>query len=394
MDIERKPVEDFTTDWDHMDSQWTANPYPIWEDMRARCPIAHTDRYNDGAWYPVDYKDIVAIAKNTDDFSSASGIIGQKAFEPAPIGVTPPISSDPPYHKGARDLMMYMFTPKATRAMEDGVRANCNRLLDQMSGKEIIEINADYSQHIPTNVISTLLGLPPEDEAYFLEIIHIVFESIGLPEEERKKSLQPVLKYLVGRMMERKKNPSDDFINTMIQADVSPAHKFGSLLLMIIAGSDTVWSTSSAALWHLAQNPQDLERLVNEPDLMPLAIEEFLRFYAPVSMARIVTQDIEYNGCPMKKDDWVLLSYPAANRDPKVFKDADKFIIDRKNNRHIAFGSGIHRCAGLHSARMQLTVAITEFIKRYPRFELANPESVTWSPGQVRGPRTVPIRIL
>jgi cytochrome P450 len=127
---------------------------------------------------------------------------------------------------------------------------------------------------------------------------------------------------------------------------------------------------------------------------MPVAIEEFLRFYAPVTMARLVKHDMEYLGCPMKEDDWILLGFPAANRDPAVFKDADTFIIDRAENRHVAFGLGIHRCAGSNLARLEMRVAIEEFIARYPRFELADPDEVTWAPGQVRGPRNLPIRIL
>jgi len=146
--------------------------------------------------------------------------------------------------------------------------------------------------------------------------------------------------------------------------------------------------------WHLGTHPDDLARLVNEPELMPVAVEEFLRFYAPVSMARLVKHDMDYLGCPMKEYDWILLGFPAANRDPAVFKDADKFVIDRAENRHVAFGLGIHRCAGSNLARMELRVALEEFIARYPHFELANPSEVTWSKGTVRGPRNLPIRVL
>jgi hypothetical protein len=127
---------------------------------------------------------------------------------------------------------------------------------------------------------------------------------------------------------------------------------------------------------------------------MPLAVEEFLRFYAPVTMARLVNEDFEFYGCPMKKDDWVLLGFPAANRDPEAFENADTFIIDREVNRHAAFGLGIHRCVGSNLARLELRIAIEEFIARFPTFELANSSDVTWAPGQVRGPRQIPIHVL
>ena len=120
---------------------------------------------------------------------------------------------------------------------------------------------------------------------------------------------------------------------------------------------------------------------------MPTAIEEFLRFYAPVTMARLVKHDMEYMGCPMKEYDWMMLGFPAANRDPAAFTDADRFVIDRLENRHLAFGLGIHRCIGSNLARLELRVALEEFIARYPRFTLADPAAVTWAPGEVRGPR-------
>ena len=173
-----------------------------------------------------------------------------------------------------------------------------------------------------------------------------------------------------------------------------PEHIFGTIILTLIAGIDTTWSAISSSIWHLATHPADLERLVNEPELMPLAVEEFLRFYAPVSMARLVKEDMDYLGCPMKKDDWILLGFPAANRDPAVFENADQFIIDREVNRHVTFGLGIHRCAGSNLARLELRVALEEFIKRFPKFELSDPAAVTFSQGQVRGARFLPLTVL
>ena len=140
-------------------------------------------------------------------------------------------------------------------------------------------------------------------------------------------------------------NPRDDLTSYLLNVELEGQnlaleHVFGTMVLILVAGIDTTWSAIGSAIWHLAQNPDDLARLVNEPDLMPVAIEEFLRFYAPVTMARLVKHDMEYLGCPMKEDDWILLGFPAANRDPVAFKDADKFIIDRAENRHVAFGLG------------------------------------------------------
>ena len=143
-------------------------------------------------------------------------------------------------------------------------------------------------------------------------------------------------------------------------------------------------------MWQLARTPTDRDRLIAEPALMPTAIEEFLRAFSPVTMAREVVKDTEIGGCPIKAGNMVLLSFPAANRDPAVFPDADKVIIDRTENRHSAFGLGIHRCVGSNLARLEMTVAVEEWLKRLPRFTLAG--EVAWSEGTVRGPRQLPIK--
>jgi cytochrome P450 len=163
--------------------------------------------------------------------------------------------------------------------------------------------------------------------------------------------------------------------------------------LLLIAGIDTTWSAIGASLWHLAKNPGDREQLVAEPGLLPAAMEEFLRAYAPVTMARLVKEDMHWHGVDMKADDWILLSFPAANRDPAQFERADEVVIDREVNRHAAFGLGIHRCVGSHLARMELRVALDVWLERIPSFTLLDPAAVTWSAGQIRGPRTLPLRI-
>jgi cytochrome P450 len=169
--------------------------------------------------------------------------------------------------------------------------------------------------------------------------------------------------------------------------------------LLLIAGIDTTWSAIGASLWHLATTPADRKRLVAEPELLPTAMEEFLRAYAPVTMARMAKHDMQWpttpgrQGVDMKAEDWILLSFPAANRDPSQFERADEVVIDRKVNKHAAFGLGIHRCVGSHLARMELRVALEVWLERIPEFSLAEDAEVTWAAGQVRGPRTLPLRI-
>ena len=165
----------------------------------------------------------------------------------------------------------------------------------------------------------------------------------------------------------------------------------GMAALTLIAGVDTTWSSIGSAMLHLATHPDDVQRLIDEPEIMPLAIEELLRAYSPVTMARIATEDIEVGGCPIKAGDKVLMNFPGANRDPAVFDRPDEVILDRAQNRHVAFGAGIHRCAGSNLARMELRVAIETWIDRIPEFRWP---TAARSPGQAvrsAAPGTVPV---
>ena len=184
-----------------------------------------------------------------------------------------------------------------------------------------------------------------------------------------------------------------DRVETEIDGEpLDRRHLLGTCFLLLLAGIDTTWSAIGSSLWHLATHPEDQARLRAEPGLIDSAVEELLRVYSPVTMAREVIADVEVAGCPMRSGDKVLMSFPAGNRDPAQFENPDEFIIDRERNRHVAFGSGIHRCLGSNLARMELKVAIQEWLDRIPTFELADPDAVTWTGGQVRGPRTIPVR--
>ncbi len=398
----KPPVEDFATDWDNTDPRWVADPYPIWEDLRERCPIAHTDRYG-GGWFPVTHEMVSAIANDTEHFTSRNVVISNNKyppnFIPAPIGGAPPITSDPPFHAIARRLILPAFAPGPVNALEPQIRDLCTLHLDEIAAKEYFDAGTEYAQFISPGVISRMLGFPPEDEDLFRDFVHLVLDLVDLDPEVRAPMFEPMAEYFDKQIAEHLANPRDDFTSYLLNVEVggqklAPEHVRGTMVLTLVAGIDTTWSAIGSSIWHLAKNPRDLERLVNEPELMPLAVEEFLRFYAPVTMFRMVKEDYEFFGCPMKKDDWVMLGFPAANRDPVAFDDADKFIIDRAVNRHAAFGLGIHRCAGSNLARLELRIAIEEFIKRFSKFELADPGAVTWAQGQVRGPRHIPLRVL
>ncbi|MEU4539867.1 cytochrome P450 [Streptosporangium sp. NPDC023825] len=393
------PVSDWATDFSHTEPEWAADPYPIQDDLRQRCPIAHTDRFG-GAWLPTRYEDVAAIAYDTERFSSRSVVMSnfRPPREVAPVGGTPPISSDPPFHHDARKLLLPMFTRTVVSRQEPATRAFCHSLIDGLEGQDVIDAARDYAQHIPTRVIADMLGFPPEDGPQFREFVENALEGINLPPEERIPRMEKLFSYLLAQIRDHVDNPRDDLTTYLVNAELygrklESLHVAGTMALLLIAGIDTTWSAIGASLWHLAKTPADRERLVAEPALLPTAMEEFLRAYAPVTMARLVKEDMHWRGVDMKADDWVLLSFPAANRDQAQFDRADEVVIDREVNRHAAFGLGIHRCVGSHLARMELQVALEVWLERIPAFSLDDPAAVTWATGQVRGPRTLPLRI-
>jgi cytochrome P450 len=398
----KPPVDDFATDWDHTDPQWVNNPYPIWEDLRDRCPVAHTNRYG-GGWFPTTHEMVSAVANDTEHFTSRQVVVSYNKYPegapPAPIGGAPPITSDPPFHQIARRIMLPALAPGPVNALEPQIRDLCRLHLNEIAGNEFFDAGQQYAQYISPGVIARMLGFPAEDEDLFREFVHLVLDLVDLDPAERIPLFQSMADYFNKQIDDHIANPRDDFTSYLLNVELGGAklateHVRGTMVLTLVAGIDTTWSAIGVAIWHLATHPKDLARLVSEPEIMQLAIEEFLRFYAPVTMARTLKDDYEFFGAQMKKDDWVLLGFPAANRDPAVFDDADKFIIDRAVNRHAAFGLGIHRCAGSNLARLELRIAIEEFIARFPKFELADPEGVTWAQGQVRGPRHIPLRVI
>ncbi|HEV2370146.1 MAG TPA: cytochrome P450, partial [Acidimicrobiales bacterium] len=274
-----------------------------------------------------------------------------------------------------------------------------------------------------------------EDADMFRSFVHNFLEGVTTPMEERLDELMELFGYLQARVDDHMANPRDDLTTYLINLEEDPSSLIGAfersglsmvdelglepgqeaellvaadaaeaqqgflppvlgtMALLLLAGIDTTWSAIGASIWHLAGHAEDVKRLVAEPELMPTAIEELLRAYAPVTMARLVRDDMDWNGCPMKKEDWVLVPFPAANRDPDVFERADEVVLDRQINRHATFGLGIHRCVGSHLARMELRVALEVWLEAFPEFSLADPAAVTWSKGQVRGPRTLPVRL-
>ena len=399
------PVHDWAKDYDIFDEGYVRDPAPVWEELRGRCPIAHTERWG-GSWLPTRYRDLQQMVKMVPALSSRSPAVvapspelrEELIAEAKEYGSeNPPITADPPEHMPFRRLILPFFSPHAVEAHIPYTRALCNELIDGFIDKGRADAAADYAQQITPRVIAHILGIDPNRADDFVTWVRGLLE-FGLTQPELRIKYRRVIRdYFQELVTERRAAPRDDTISRLMEAEVEGRklddyQVVGVCFLLLVAGIDTTWSSISSSLFHFASHPEDQARMRAEPELLPTAVEELLRFYSPVTMARKVTEPVSMSGAEMVPGDRVLLNFPAANRDPEVFERADEVVLDRQRNRHIAFGLGIHRCAGSNLARMEMQVALRTWFDRVPEFALEDPEAVAWAGGQVRGPRAVPVR--
>ena len=399
------PVHDWASDYDIFDPGYVRDPAPVWDDLRERCPIAHTERWG-GSWMPTRYEDLQALVKMVPTLSSRSAVVVPPSPELREVLVAeakkygsenPPITADPPEHQPFRRLILPFFSPRAVEGHLPYTQDLCNSLIDGFAGRGRADAAADYAQQITPRVIAHVLGIDPARAGDFVEWVRGILE-LGQTQPEMRIKYRGIIRDFFQEMVtERRKHPRGDAISTLIEAEVEGEKLddykvVGVCFLLLVAGIDTTWSSISASLLHFATHPEDQARLRAEPELLQTAVEEMLRFYSPVTMGRKVMEPVEFGGVEMKPGDKVLLNFPGANRDPAAFDKPDEVILDRKRNRHMAFGLGIHRCAGSNLARMEMQVALRTWFERIGPFELEDPDAVTWAGGQVRGPRTVPVR--
>jgi cytochrome P450 len=388
-------VTDWVNDWDWLDEQWGRNAIDIWNLVREHSPVATTERYG-RAHMPVTMEAIQQVAHDTEHYSSVRVSV---ARPDAPRRPAPPITSDPPAHHGHRRLLLPSFSPKKIAPMEDDLRRFCRTLIADLDGATRADAAEQYSQHIPVHGICQLLGVPESDADMFRDWIFRNFQLAPRDNAVRLRLMEEMNAYTDRMLAIRLAAPEDDLLTLIAHAEidgerVDPDLQRGYVVLMILAGIDTTWSAIGSGLWHFAQHPDQRGRLVAVDDadmLWHTAIEEVLRYYAPVTMGRLVIADTEVSGCPMRAGEQTLVTFPAANHDPAAFEDAHLFQIDRAINRHVAFGLGIHRCLGSNLARLELTVALQEWLRAFPDYELDPELDTTWANGQVRGPRNIPV---
>ena len=402
------PVENWVTDYDIFDPDYVRDPAPVWDELRGRCPVAHTERWG-GSFLPTRYEDVQALAKMVPELSSADPLVTtpppeiieelmlDPVFERYGANAAP-ISEDPPVHGWTRRLLLPHFTQKAVQAHRQYTLDLANRLIDDFIDAEAVDAAGQYAQQIPPRVIAHLMDVDEGRVDDFTYWVQCILE-LGLADVQLRLKYRRVIRDYFQEVVEDKlANPDDGFVSALLAGTddngepVDPMRVVGMLNLQLIAGIDTTWSSIGSALWHFGTHRADRERMVAEPELWPTAIEELLRFYSPVTMGRRAAEDVSYSGVTIPKGSKVLMNFPGANRDPEVFERPDEVILDRPHNRHIAFGAGIHRCAGSNLARLEMDIALRTWFERIPDFEVSEPDEVTWAGGQVRGPRHLPIR--
>jgi cytochrome P450 len=328
-----------------------------------------------GFWSLTRMENVREALQHPELFSSRSVI----PIEPDPPYQWIPEMLDPPEHTRWRQLLAPLFTPTVIAKMEDKVRSRAVEIIEPLVGRGRCDFLRDFAWRYPTTIFMELMGLPVEEADKFLEwegeILHLPLDAD--PDRARAvKAMVEVQDYFAALIQQRKADPRDDLLSTAIgwkiDGEPIPDSEFLAFcLLMFMAGLDTVSIQLSYSWYHLATHPEDRARIVREPEVIPAAIEEFLRVYSFVPTGRRITRDVEFSGCPMKAGQMVSVWIPAACRDPRAFPDADKFDMDREVNNHIAFGAGPHRCLGSHLARRELRAAMEEWHTRIPDYRLA-----------------------
>jgi len=336
---------------------------------------AHRSTVAQGFWVLTSLDGIREVLQHPETFSNTA----VEAIDPNPQYRWIPEMLDPPEHTRWRQLLAPYFTPRRMAEMDQGVRDLAASLVAELAPRGHCDVLQDFALVYPIRIFLDLMGLPVEDTDQFLvwedHILNGTLETD--PDHARAlKAMQDVMAYFAELIARRRLDPRDDLVSEAATKwkidgqDIPDDDLLSMCLLMFMAGLDTVTAQLSWSLYHLASHPDDRRRVVDDPDLIPDAVEELLRFYTIVKPSRKVMTDIDFEGCPMKAGDMVHLPLAAACRDPKAFPDADEVILDRKPNSHIAFGAGPHRCVGSNLARRELRIAMEEWHKRIPVYRI------------------------
>ena len=344
--------------------------------LRDKCPVGYSGKHG-GFWFLTKSEDIFAAEQDHERFSVTPSMLLPPFGTDVPLI---PIDIDPPKHLAYRRILLPLFTPQAVDKLESGIRQVARDLAKRVLDAGIADVSHMFARPLPTIVFGRLAGYPEKDwpkfDAWVDEIIYSRSEDPG----RAHAAGQAVMDYFSDLLSSRKDlDRTDDLIGHLLNAKVdgiplSHEELLSYCYLLFLAGLDTTAWAIRASLWYLGQNPKEQKRLRENPELIPAAGEEFLRTLSPVqAMARTCKKDVTIRGHKISAGQRVVLVFGSGNRDPEVYDQPDEIRIDRENNRHLAFGVGIHRCLGSNLGRRELVVALQEFLGIVPEFTLADP---------------------
>lgn len=360
-----------TYPFDHHTSAFAADPWSTYRELRAGCPVAWSDVYDDGFWVVSRYADVQSVAMDDVTFSSDREVV----LPATRVGRIIPLNADPPDLTRFRHLLNPWFARPATEAMAPRIRQFATQQIDSFIESGVCDLVVDLANPVPAMTTLELMGLPVEEYRAFAEPIHqSSYHRAGHP--ERDASIAKI-GGLRGRMRDelaaRSRAPREDLLGALVTAQAAgtiDAQEAEDLAVMVlIGGVDTTMASLSTAFLRLHRDHALRRRLIDDPSLIPAATEEFLRIDAPVQgFARSVMTDTTIGGQPMAAGETLFMLWGSANRDPDVFADPDRLDIDRAPNRHLTFGIGGHRCLGATLARLEMRIVLEEVLRRLPDF--------------------------
>lgn len=400
--IERVPSH-LVTDFDVYDPA-LAEPVDVMQEKMAELaaigPVVYSTAHG-GHWIITRYKEIHDVLTDTDTFSSYPNNL----VTPADFGKFIPLELDPPEHTAYRHALQPLFSPQRMKRLGDEIRGVVNELIDGFAAKGQAEFVAEFAHELPARVFLALMDWPLSDAAMFTEATDaVLFGKPGGTKEESDQAMMMAAMTIAGYfntvIAERRANPGDDATSKLIHTEVdlpdgtrllTDEELFRMFFLLLMGGLHTVQGSLAWSIVHFVNNPDQRQAIIDDPALIPKAVEEILRMEAAVTAGRRVTRDTELAGVQLAEDDQLIVLLCTANRDPDYFDSPSTFDISRNPNRHLSFGSGPHRCLGSHLGRIELTIALEELHRRIPDYQLVESDPPVFHSTQVRGCHRMPI---
>ncbi len=378
--------------FDHHDPKFVKDPESVFGPMRAEHPLVHSDLYG-GFWVLTRYDDVTAAANDPESFTSA--VPGTTLIPSTQPRTDPllPLELDPPEHSRYRALVNPVFAKPRIDSLRPDLEALATRLLEPYARKGGGDVMTDFAHPMSLGSLARLMNLPEEDEGRWFDWVERMYSNALLDADDHAAAAREAEAYIGALIEERKKEPRDDFLGVLLEAEVEgqrlsdlAVRQFG--MLMLLAGYETTSGAMGMSLLYLAEHPEVRAQLFGDVDgLKHTAVNELLRIVSPVQVfGRNAAHDVERYGQTIPAGDVVLLGYGAANHDPSVFEHPERCVLDRQPNRHVAFGHGRHLCLGQHLARLELTIMIERFADLFPAFRVDPERPPTWKArGDVRG---------